>query len=225
MTAEPPSAIIRCSMSETPTEKAKRVKRKFIEDALLEDAVNDALSQDWHTTTVRAVLKNGTKEERDKFRAALKEELRSLATKYEGIADDMGDDVHIKNIREMAQRLEKQHSGVLNEGRLYFGVAAKALNVYLKYLHCARFDVRPPHCPFDNGIINKLNPKTGIVRAWTRSDSEGDYREWVRLAKDAAERGGFESMTDWEAVTWDEQQNKPKSAATPTASPTATTEV
>lgn len=203
-------------MSETPTEKAKRLKRKFIEDALLEDAVNDALSQDWHTTTVRAVLKNGTKEQRDGFRTALKEELRSLAKKYD--AQDVDDDVHVKNIREMAQRLESQHSTVLNEGRVYFGVAAKAFNVYLKYLHCARFDVRPPHCPFDSGIINKLNPKTGVGRAWTWSDSEQDYREWVRLAKEAAERGGFESMTDWEAVAWDEQQNKSKSAATPTAS-------
>ena len=75
--------------------------------------------------------------------------------------------------------------------------------------------MRPPHCPFDYGIIDELNPKTGIERRWTFSDSEEDYREWVRLAKEAAKQGGFESMTDWETVTWDAQQNKTKPAPTP----------
>ena len=197
--------------TESPTEKAKRLKRKFIEDNLLQNAVRDATSH-FHENS-RPVFreystdkeKDGDKPNRDAFRDALKAELRGLAKQYEG--HDVKDDAHIQNIRDMARRLEQQHSKVLNGGRLFFGIAAKALNVYLKYLRCANFDVRPPHCPFDYGIIDELNPKRGIERKWTFSDCEEDYREWVRLAKEAAELGGFESMTDWETVTWDAQQN------------------
>jgi len=201
----------------SPTENAKRLERKFIDDALLKDSVRDATSQDWHEKTVRPVFKKyatdeetkNTKPQREAFKENLKEELRSLSKQYEG--NDVGDDAHIQNIRAMANRLEQQHSDILNDGRLYFGVAAKALNVYLKYLHCANFDVRPPHCPFDYGIIDELNPKDGIGRRWTFCDKEEDYREWVRLAKEAAKRGGFESASDWETVTWDAQQTKAKS--------------
>lgn len=196
----------------SPTEKAVRLKRKFIEDTLLKEAVRDATSHDWHDNSRSVFKEYATKEEtekakpkRDAFRDALKAELRGLAKQYEG--HDVDDPVHIQNIREMAKRLEQPHSEILNGGRLYFGVAAKALNVYLKYLHCANFDVRPPDCPFDYGIIDELNPKDGIEGKWTFSDKEDDYREWVRLAKEAAKQGSFESATDWETVTWDAQQN------------------
>jgi hypothetical protein len=203
------------SGSETPTEKAKRLKRKFIEDALLKEAVRDATSHDWHDDSRSVFKEYETKEEaekdkptRDAFRDALKAELRGVAKQYEG--HDVEDSVHIVNVREMAKRLEHNHSGVLNGGRLFFGVAAKALNVYLKYLTCANFDVRPPDCPFDYGIIDELNPRTGIERKWTFCDKEEDYKEWVRLAKEAAKRGAFESATDWETVEWDAQQHKSK---------------
>jgi hypothetical protein len=52
------------------------------------------------------------------------------------------DDVHIQNILEMAKHLGERYSELLNDCKVVFGVAAKALNVYLKYVHCANFDVR-----------------------------------------------------------------------------------
>lgn len=194
----------------SPAETAKRLKRKFIEDALLEDSVRDATAHDWHKTTVGPVFKEAKteteKEQKKEFKKALREELRSLARQYEG--KDMDTDTHIQNILGLAERLGKRHSGILHEDKLVFGIAAKALDVYLKYLHCANFDVRPPHCPFDYGIVDELNPKGDVERRWTFCDKQEDYREWVRLAKEAAKRDGFDSVTDWETVTWDEQQRE-----------------
>ena len=131
------------SPTESPTEKAERLKRKFIEDNLLQNAARDATSH-FHENSRPVFREYSTDKEkdedkptRDAFRDGLKAELRGLANHYEG--HDVEDGVHIQKIREMAKRLEQQHSGVLNGGRLFFGVAAKALNVYLKYLHCANF--------------------------------------------------------------------------------------
>lgn len=197
---------------ELPTEKARRLKRKFIEDTLLENAVRDATSH-FREDTRRVFKEYSTDKERDDdkpnrdaFRAALKSELRNLSMNYEG--QDVIESVHIQTIRDIADRLGKKHAAVLNDKRLFFGVAAKALNVYLKYLHCAGFDVRPPDCPFDYGIIDELDPPVGVERRWTFCDKEDDYREWVRLANEAAKKDGFETATDWETVTWDEQQTK-----------------
>jgi hypothetical protein len=107
----------------------------------------------------------------------------------------------------MAERLGKQHSEVLNDGKLVFGVAAKALNVYLKYLDCAGFDVRPLHCPFDYDLIAELRPPADVQNKWTYGQ-EGDYRAWVRLAQSAVESGGFDSLAAWEVVTWERIQQK-----------------
>jgi hypothetical protein len=191
-----------------------KLKRKFIEDALLPQALSDSLSQSrWESVRPvfnRAPTEEGAKtdhvEERRAFRDALTAELRSLATNYEG--HDVDGELHIRTIRDMADRLERDHGDILNGGKLFFGVAQKALNVYLKYLRCANLDIHPPHCPFDYDIISKLNPRDGIGRKWTHSNSEDDYREWVRLAEAAAQKGGYQSASDWEIVTWDEIQTK-----------------
>jgi hypothetical protein len=204
-------------MSDIPSgtaEEVEKLKRKFIEDTLLPHALSDSLSQSrWEsvrpvfkTAPIEEAAKKKYEEKRQAFRSALTAELRNLAKTYEG--SDVDDEPHIKTIRDMGDRLGKDYGNVLNGGKLFFGVAQKALNIYLKYLWCSNFDVRPPHCPFDYDIISRLKPKVGIGRKWTHSDSEDDYREWVRLAKEASEREGYKSSSEWEVATWDEIQRK-----------------
>jgi len=149
--------------------------------------------------------KENNKPKRDAFKEALKEELRSLAKNYEG--QDICGDTHIQTIRAMAERLKNGHTDILNGEKLVFGVAAKALNVYLKYLYCSGFDVRPPHCPFDYDLIAMLKPPAGVEYKWTYAE-EADYRVWVSLALATAKGGGFDSLSAWEVVTWAELQKK-----------------
>ena len=115
-------------------------------------------------SSVGAVLKTGRTDshllwERESLRACGSRvssmNLRFSFSTSSAVPDGMGD------------RLGKDHGDVLNGGKLFFGVAQKALNIYLKYLWCSNFDVRPPHCPFDYDIISRLNPKAafGAVHA------------------------------------------------------------
>ena len=142
------------------------------------------------------------------FRSTLKSELRNLAKGYS--SRDLEDEPHIQNIRDLASRLKQSYAEVLNEDELRFGIAQKAVNMYLKYLWCANLDIRPPHCPFDYGIIAALKLNANFEHKWTFAH-EDDYREWVRLAKVAAEaRGfkGFRALSEWELWQWAEIQSR-----------------
>jgi len=102
----------------------------------------------------------------------------------------------------------KDYAEVLNDEEFLFGVAQKAVNIYLKYLWCANLDFRPPHCPFDYGIIEAVNLNSGSEHRWTFAHVE-DYREWVRLAEVAAEAKGFKglrALSEWELWKWAEIQ-------------------
>lgn len=114
----------------------------------------------------------------------------------------MDDEAHIRRIRELASGLTKAHAAVLYGEEFVFGVAAKAVNVYLKHLWCGEpsLDIRPTHCPFDNNIIDALNPQ-GCERRWTYG-GEKDYREWVRLAYLAATAEGYSRLSEWELEKW-----------------------
>jgi hypothetical protein len=170
-------------------------KHLFHEDVLLSNAVKDSLGS---ARSGRPIYKKGL--QHDAFRDALKSELRNLAKHYSGI--DVDDETHIERIRGLASDLTKVHAPILYGDEFRFGVAAKGLNVYLKHLWCGKpnLDIRPTHCPFDNNIIELLNPK-GFERRWTYGE-EKDYREWVRLANQAAAVEGYSNLSEWELDQW-----------------------
>jgi hypothetical protein len=58
----------------------------------------------------------------------------------------------------------------------------------------------PPHCPFDDGMIRKLNKKLprDCGRTWTRG-TEKDYRAWIVAAKIVA---GTQPLAEWELRLW-----------------------
>lgn len=196
------------------------LKRKFLEDALLANALRDCLPM--ANSKARRVFKQAPPDsEKDKrkeytrkgreFKDALKSELRRLAKNY--ISRDVDDVTHVRTIRGLAHRLTQGHAEVLNGDKLYFGIAHKALNVYLKYLWCADPNVRPPHCPFDNGIIVLLKPGTGIEHRWSFCNKAPDYCKWVSLAREAATKKGYDpndidALSKWETEEWDAIQTR-----------------
>jgi hypothetical protein len=188
-------------------------QRTFLENGLLPHALKASLDSQFENKA-RPVFKKAKDEKegkefdqkRAKFREALKSELRDLAKRYS--SRDVEDEPHIQNIRDLAGHLRQSYEEVLNEGDLRFGVAQKAVNIYLKYLWCADLDIRPPHCPFDYGIITALTLNAGFEHKWTFA-REDDYREWVRLAKVAAGAKGFKglrALSEWELWKWAEIQ-------------------
>ena len=188
-------------------------KQTFLEDTLLIDTLKVSLySQFNEARRVFNEAPNDAKEKEEfkqkcaKFRDALKSELRSLAQGYS--SHNVESERHIQTIRDMAERLRKRYQEVLNGGKLFFGVAQKAFNMYLKYLWCANLDIRPPHCPFDNKIISALNLTSGFEHRWTFAEKADDYREWVRLATLAAAKEGFTgdlALSEWELKKWAEK--------------------
>jgi hypothetical protein len=53
----------------------------------------------------------------------------------------------------------KDHKHILKDGRFYFGVVQKALNLFLKYLWCLdmpNLSKHPPHCPIDSQVLAEI---------------------------------------------------------------------
>lgn len=139
----------------------------------------------------RVYVPNPTDQQRIELRTVLRSKIPQLATAYSGVVDE---DKHIKNIAELANHVSETCESLLNGGSVTFGIAQKLLNSYLKYLWCDSRIPAPPHCPFDNTIIDTLTLRPGCQRQWTKAN-EPDYCNWVSAAKRLA---GSESLSEWE---------------------------
>jgi hypothetical protein len=96
-------------------------------------------------------------------------------------AEQVENKQHERNVLHLAQRISRRYAAILKGRRFRLGTAQKALNLYLKYLWCLGRIPTPPHCPFDNGIIQKL--KLPKAPKWTALDSVRDYRVLVDAAR------------------------------------------
>jgi|SRR5690554_1491937 len=101
---------------------------------------------------------------------------------------------HINNINAF-EDYSKNHKEVLKPGQLYFGVAQKLLNLYLKYQWCLGNIQLPPHFPVDRIIQEKLKCKPIIP--WTTMKNESEYRNIIKCARKVAYEKGV-SLDEWE---------------------------
>ena len=175
---------------------------KFLEGVFLSNAIASALG---HSSTYAIKDEKG----RETVRDALRSELCDLARKY--ACKVVGADAHVENIEELARRVSARCGSSLKCNRLRFGVAQKALNLYLKFLWCAgRIQDTPPHCPFDSTVIDTLRRNLreqnrlpsgwkNTWNKWTEVDDKDIYCEWVKAATIVA---GNESLAEWELRVW-----------------------
>lgn len=170
-------------------------REEFLKRVFLVNTMRDCLA----TRGGRSVYESmeGRKELRDTLGTALSE----LALQY--YDSDVDDEQHIKNIRSLKTRVESKCGNLLNGGKFCFGIAQKALNIYLKYLWCSDARVRPPHCPFDNIVLKGLALPNGCEGSWTQCDSETDYRKWVSAARVKAQG---QPLREWELKTYFDEQ-------------------
>ena len=135
------------------------------------------------------------------MREYMQSQLVEITKQYEGVHID--EDTHIQNISAFADAISKEHGSILKGKRFRIGIAQKALNLYLKYMWCQGKIGRPPHCPFDGIVINKLKKLRKLNKndeyRWTKSDSIDDYKKWVQAARQEA---GNMPLAEWELDVW-----------------------
>ena len=133
-----------------------------------------------------------TDAQRKPFQDSLRADLEKISREYE---ITVSDDQHVKNIQDLSDKLSMKHAALLQSGKMKFGHAQKALNLYLKYLWCLGDNLTPPHCPIDSIVLRRI-PKHTEVR-WTKLDSPVQYSAIIMVAKAEANKLGL-SIPEWE---------------------------
>ena len=126
------------------------------------------------------------------FQTELAKQIRIEAQPYTVTVSDVE---HLKAIRRIIDSVSLACGTSLANGRLKYGTAQKAFNLYLKFLWCLGNIARPPHCPIDRIVLTKA----GINDAWTKCDSEDQYRGWI--ARITAKAGDL-ALSEWEHQVW-----------------------
>jgi hypothetical protein len=129
---------------------------------------------------------------RAQFRAALASRMRQESQAY---AQPVSDDQHCAVIRGIADGLSRAFVPILVGERFRYGTAQKAFNLYLKFLWRLGQIPTPQHCPVDSIVLAKGR----IDAAWTKSDSEAEYRRWIEMLRVKATPL---SLAEWEYQVW-----------------------
>lgn len=131
-------------------------------------------------------------ERREAFRTEWKGLLSTEAEAYKNPAQPISDEEHCDAIERIANTLSDKFGEILNGGRLGFGTSQKAFNLFLKYLWAMGEAARPPHCPIDSVVLERM----GIDGLWTRCDSREEYMGWIKQIRDRL------NLAEWEMQAW-----------------------
>ena len=126
----------------------------------------------------------------------LRNKLTEYSKQYER---KVGEEQHIRNIEQLAKEATTNNKNILHKEEFRIGVAQKLLNLYLKYLWVSDKIPEPPHCPFDNIIISKINSKN---IKWT---SLNNIEEYKILIEKARKYSGKKSLAEWELEIWNQK--------------------
>jgi hypothetical protein len=107
--------------------------------------------------------------------------------------DPTSEDKHIGNIVRICDYATQQDKGLLLAKPYNIGISQKLLNLQLKYLWCAGYIERPPHCPVDRIILSKTRLKGKMN--WTQITTIDEYMKAISAIRDSA---GSQHFTDWE---------------------------
>ncbi|MDO8555469.1 MAG: hypothetical protein Q7R75_02795 [bacterium] len=174
-------------------------KLKFINNEVLTSSILGGLARGY------PVYKQNTKEDiRKEFRNLLRDKLEKYAHFYK---TQVGSTQHIKNIKNFADEISAEKIGILKKSRFRIGRVQKLLNLYLKYLWVLNWIPKPPHCPFDSRVIEKLGLNKEIQ--WTKLDSEEGYDKLVKSANEKAKNKSL-SVAEWELQFWNQNNKNPK---------------
>ena len=161
---------------------------KFLQWVFFSNSIRDSITT---RTGRRVYLGSPTAEQASALWKEVTAYLMDIGPSYSA---SVSEEEHLKNIGALLAHVSSCCHAYINEGRITFGVAQKALNTYLKYLWCDGLISMPPHCPFDSIVLNQLSlPKDGEYR-WTYG-SHDHYLQWTVAAKIKA---GNRPLSEWE---------------------------
>jgi len=141
-------------------------------------------------------VKNLSEKQKEAVRAAIKNNVQTLYTdRYQD--GEVSETSHIENIINFKSKTDADFSASLAAGQLNIGTTQKLINLYLKYQWCMGNCPRPPHCPFDRIIIDKL--KLENPPSWTKITQVETYQKLVSAAKLIAAPS---SLAEWELTVF-----------------------
>lgn len=181
-------------------------KSEFLEELEFPSATMNAALVGRGSGTVYE--QTATSSQRASVRYELEKGLLDLAARYPSNAAEtaVGDDAHVSNIAELAERVSREAGKYLVGGNFTIGRAQKALNLYLKYLWCTGRKLMPPHCPFDGIVIERLGKIAKMPLAlaqWTAITEKDRYVELVSAARDRIKN---KPLAVWELREWNAYQ-------------------
>ena len=166
-------------------------KNKFLKNEFLTLTILGALGvRDKNSPIYNKNVKQREKED-------LKDFLRNKLIEYsKHYHKRVSEEQHIRNIEQFAKEITIKHKNILHKKEFRIGIAQKLLNLYLKYLWTSDKIPKPPHCPFDNIIVSKINAKN---IKWTALNGIKEYKILVEKAK---KYSGKKSLAEWELDIW-----------------------
>ena len=176
---------------------------EFINHQLIVDTINAAFQ--------RAKIYKYPQKESDPNRIRLREELKKRLTELrKKYTSEVTETEHCQNIENLSNELTKtfeKRDFLGGDDKFRIGIAQKALNLYLKYLWCLGVIKTPPHCPFDNVVIENLEDESVRNIKWTKMDSIDDYKKLVQASKKLAYKTGYKTIAEWELYIWQDHLN------------------
>jgi hypothetical protein len=146
-------------MSDMTLQECK--KRRFILEQCLINSIGAAItfrSERFYKTQKQLKLKKSDYDlEKTKFRKDFAEAIIKASKKIISSKPNQRN-ILIKAINEIVTTLET-HKRILAKNQPSFGIAQKALNLFLKYLWCLEIpniSKCPPHCPIDSQVLDEI---------------------------------------------------------------------
>lgn len=170
---------------------------EFLEEVFLSNSMSAALG---HSSTYdRTLTEEKRRKGSEKLRETLKSDLCKVVAKHYSSRPATPKD-HAQHISAIARHLSRKHAAILDKGRFRYGIAQKALNLYLKFLWCADRIPIPPDCPLDAKVIGKLPPLSPLKAIkWTQIKDKATYCNLISAIRIVA---GSELLAKWELRVW-----------------------
>lgn len=179
-------------------EELKERKHAVIKDSLWQVTV--------YASFQRAKIYNATATDADKRQ--VKELLRcEIQKKAKSYSNEIREAQHVKNIKAIADAINKKYASCLLHDQIPIGVVQKAFNLHLKLMWCTGQAAEPPHCPIDKVIIDKLPYKHR--RSWTKIRDIETYKHLVGALKTLAEKSE-RSLAIWELEEYEKPSQQQK---------------
>jgi len=168
-----------------------KTKKDFLLSAAIVDSHRSAFQR------ANVYSKESSQSDRDEFVKLFRKKLTLLEKLY---AVGVTENDHITNMIRFKDELSAAFPNVLANRTMLFGVAQKAVNLYVKYLWVLDYIPQPPHCPVDRIILNKV----GINNInWTTLDDVEVYKSIIATIRIVADKEKS-TIPEWELKVWND---------------------